>query len=775
MANSLTARLVILLTLSISLVLLSLAALEYLRSRDRILAEVDLSTQRTIDEAAHNLENRLATIEETTKLLAEILEQEDYSESELVALLQQAVDERSDIFGAAIALDPRWSSDSWNGFAAYYYFESAGPPVYRDLSGDYDYTSRAWYHLPRDREQPLWSEPYFDDGGGDVLMATFSVPMYRERNGNREFYGVVTADIALEEIQSYVNRITLGESGFGFLLSRTGRLMATPNQAQLMQPVLKVLSEGQNLAQWGALVSDAKAGRTVRERLPCTRQAGDCLLKFSPLNTTRWPLGVYYSEREMLKPLRDYLARLLGSTAITLLLLLLIVALVSRRITRPLTSLANASAKLAEGDFSTPMPPTRRGDEVGRLINAFASMQDKLQHYIRVLREETASRNRIEGELNAASEIQMAMLPRGGRSVIDADDFQLWARLSPAKSVGGDFYNYKSANNQLLFAVGDVSDKGVPAALFMARAMTLLQELPAAGLPVGSAMAELNNPLTHRNENCMFVTLFLGRLNLDSLELEFCSAGHTPPSLLREGKAQSLELVAGPALGLAPDLDFPSNRLQLEPGDLLAVFTDGIDEAFNEAGEQYGLKRFNQQLQVGGTVPLAVTGVAALDAVAQHAGDIPQSDDIALLLLRVHPVEFSLVIGQNHCREALAWLRGVLESRGIDANVLHDALLVSEEALTNIEKYAGLKAGDCVRLTVQWRHEFLELCYSDPGIAFDPIREALRATLGEEAHAAEIGGLGVHLLEALTDWQSYQRIGGHNVLQLGKQLANNNS
>jgi sigma-B regulation protein RsbU (phosphoserine phosphatase) len=773
-ANSLTARLVILLTLSISLVLLLLATFEYLASRDRILGEVDRATQRTISDAANNLDNRLTTIEETTKLLAEFLVQDEHSEAEIVALLQQAVDEREDIFGAAIALDPRWSSNPMKGFAAYYFYDSGSEPVYRDLSGAYDYTGRAWYHLPRDRNRAMWSEPYYDTGGGEILMATYSVPVYVSwqgpGEGEAEFYGVVTADIALADIQSYVNGITLGDNGFGFLLSGTGRLMASPDPAHLMKPLLKVLPAHANLAQWGALISEATSGKAGRERMPCSETGGDCLLKLSPLKATGWPLGVYYSEREMLQPLRDYLLKLLSSTLATLALLLLIVVLISRRITRPLTSLANASAKLAEGDFSTPLPPTKRADEVGRLINAFASMQNNLQHHIQALREETATRNRIEGELHAASEIQMAMLPRGGQSSIEEERFGLWARLSPAKSVGGDLYNYKSHDRCLLVAVGDVSDKGVAAALFMARTMTLLQGLFSEKLHVATAMAELNNELTRRNESCMFVTLFLARLNLDTLELEFCSAGHTAPSLLRASQARSVSQLAGPALGLAPDLVFPENTLQLEAGDMLAVYTDGIDEAFNANGEQYGIDRFNQQLEAVGRAPLGISGRAALEAVARHAGGYPQSDDIALLLLRTVPDEFALVIGENGACDAVAWLRQLLQNKGVDPAVHHDLLLLSEEVLTNIEKYAGLEKNNKARLSLQLEPTKLELCFTDPGIAFDPINEAQRATLGENSDTAEVGGLGVHLLEALSDWQSYQRIAGYNVLRLGKQL-----
>jgi len=269
--------------------------------------------------------------------------------------------------------------------------------------------------------------------------------------------------------------------------------------------------------------------------------------------------------------------------------------------------------------------------------------------------------------MNAATEIQLSMLPDGGRSHLREPGYRLWAAQRPAKSVGGDLYSYYlRSHNALLLAVGDVSDKGVPAALFMARAMTLLQLLADTDLQPNQLLSQLNDDLVIGNENCLFVNLFCGLLRLDDLTLQFASAVHTPPSLLRNGECYSIDQESGPALALSEDLQFPPNQLQLQAGDLLAIYTDGIDEAFNEHGEQFGIEGFNRFLAAAQGSDLEELGTAAYQAIDQHAGATPQSDDITLMLIALpteattdHKVDHRISLRDEPgvTTEFLTWLK----------------------------------------------------------------------------------------------------------------------
>jgi sigma-B regulation protein RsbU (phosphoserine phosphatase) len=739
-----------------------------------MLAEVERSAETTVTEAVNDLEVRLASLEESTDLLAEIVAAGDYSETQLRELLREAVDEREDLFGAALALDPRWSSNRARGFAPYYYYLD-GQMTFSDLAAAYDYPLVAWFRDALSAGKPVWTEPYFDEGGGNVYMTTYSAPIFKEIDGERVFYGVVTADITLDELQYYLDRMELGPNGFGFLLSRSGKMMAARNRDNLLRPLLQVLPADQDLALWGGLLTDVASGQKASAAVAC-RETDRCIIKLAPLQSTLWPLGVYYSEYEMLAPLREYLVATAISSAITLGLLLIGVIWVARRITRPLRAMAIATVDIATGNFHTPLPPAKSRDELGRLMHSFSLMQDNLQRYVDQLEAETASRNRLEGELNAATEIQMSMLPAGGRANVEEGAYSLWAALRPAKSVGGDLYTFHLKDPDCLFiAVGDVSDKGVPAALFMARAMTLLQQYVQTDLAPGEIMARLNDELVEGNDNCMFLTLFLGWVHLDTLMLEFASGGHTPPTLRRNGVCQSLEQEDGPALGLMESIEFPVNRIQLRENDMLAVFTDGVDEAFNEDGEQFGIEAFNAVLANDGERGLDSLGDASFEAIDDYAGETPQSDDITIMLLEIRGAEVAahtldLAADGNAAGGLLAWLGEQLEHSGLDEGARAELKLVAEEVVTNIVKYGQLEAWSKIHVRLEKGGGGISLEFRDAGIPFDPLAEAQRSELGAESESAAIGGLGVHLLEALTDAQEYSYRDGENRLRLFKRL-----
>ena len=178
------------------------------------------------------------------------------------------------------------------------------------------------------------------------------------------------------------------------------------------------------------------AGKAVTRQLECPEMAGRCVIRLDALKSTGWPVGVIYSEKEILAPLREFQIKTTVLGLITLLCLSLAVYTITRRLTRPLTALARASDDVARGELNTPLPATSGDDEIARLVRSFTAMKKDLKSYIADLETATASRSRLEGELAAAREIQMSMLPGGGEASVQSADYELWARVRPAK-VGG--------------------------------------------------------------------------------------------------------------------------------------------------------------------------------------------------------------------------------------------------------------------------------------------------------------------------------------------------
>ncbi len=776
--SSFASRLILLLTLCSGLVVGAGLWLDYRLSRADIIQRVSQESEETIANMVADLENLLDGVEGSTLFLGRIVQQRDHEPTVLEELVRDVVENSDDIYGATIALNPALVEDPL-GFAPYYYRRD-GLVVSKDLrQGDKPYWQRPWFREAATGGEPRWVEPYFDKEGGETLMTTYSVPVIRPggvptaAGGGPEPYAVVTADITLADLQGYLQRLNLGSSGFGILLSRAGVVLSSRIPGQIMHHYAEVVDPTE-LPFWQQLIEQVQDGGSATGRIECPGLSGRCVVRMGALQSTGWPVGVIYSEDELLEPLRRFQRKTLVVGSLILLVVALAVALVSRRLTRPLSALAEASGEIAHGRLNGRLPTPRGEDELAQLIRSFAAMQTDLKAHIERLEQATASRSRLEGELAAAREIQMAMLLGEGEAREQLAGLDLWAKVLPAKSVGGDFYSFHLQGRRLLFSIGDVSDKGVPAALFMAKALSHMQQLAREGLPPAQRLARLNNLLVERNRNYMFVTLCTADLDLDSGQFEFASGGHPPPLLLRDGAVTELAQDMGPALGLSSGLSFATNLERLEEDDCLLLYTDGVDEAFNESGDMFGLERLHTLLSRQDSHDPEELGGTVFQAVRAFSGEAPQSDDITVLVLSLRdssePRRLELAAGHNLVGRTLEWLQGQLAVSQAPDDCKRELLLVAEEIITNLDRYAGLEEGDTVQVALAEEDGELCLTVTDPGKPFDPLSEGQRAELGRDSATAGVGGLGVHLITQLSDRQTYRRVDGRNILQVYKAL-----
>ncbi|AQA17444.1 hypothetical protein BST95_03525 [Halioglobus japonicus] len=775
MRGSISTRLIVLITLCTAVIVGGGMLLDYRVSRAEILERLDLESNERVKAVVVDIENWLSGVEAATGFLGQILSQREYSEEGLKQMLRDLVQGNEEIYGAAIALSPN-QAESGEGFAPYFFHSDTGIAYANLASREADYQQQPWFRAPIETAKPVWSEPYFDNGGGEALMTTYSVPVYRiDEEGQRFLYAVVTADVLVEDLHRVLQQLHLGEHSNGLLLSTEGMLLSSRQAPEALRHYSEIAIAPENLKPWRDLLDHVRGGQAISREVECPEIEGQCTLRMGTLQSNGWPIGIVYSQNEVLEPLYNYQIKTVIISVCTILGMALVVSLVTHSITRPLSYLSAASANIARGNMDSPLPPAKGNDEIATLVRSFESMSKDLKTYIADLESVTASRSRLEGELAAAREIQMSMLPGAGEARLQQPPVDLWARVEPAKTVGGDLYTYSLNDNHLLLAVGDVSDKGVPAALFMARAISLIQQLSSLSVAPNEAMTWLNNSLERDNPSCMFVTLFLGVLNTTTGELRFATAGHTAPSLLRNNEVTVIDQDTGPALGLIPDQDYPDNLLTLCPADRLAIYTDGIDEAFNSAGEMFGVERFNKQLQNTGALDLAAAGAALFQAVASHAQEQPQSDDITLLLLEPSAGKHgsqrqSFDLAPGLTRRVQSWLEPVLNNWSVPDDAVMEMLLIAEELVTNVQKYGELQAKHEIAVTLRLDGQTLALQVRDPGVAFNPLAQAERADLGADIESAEIGGLGVHLITGLSNRQHYAREGEYNVLTIEKDL-----
>ena len=328
-------------------------------------------------------------------------------------------------------------------------------------------------------------------------------------------------------------------------------------------------------------------------------------------------------------PLR-LMVNLLIVGAIGLVILYFICRRTIRHMMRPVTELSVSAMNMAKGNFKAHLPEIKTQDEMRRLHDSFLYMQNSITDYIEQLKTTKSDNERMESELNVARKIQKGML---------SVDFptQLHAMVMPAREVGGDLYDFIRNGDCLHFAVGDVSGKGVPASIMMAITRATLHFMAGLGLPLQESIGRINNGVADGNSNDMFVTLFIARINMKTLRMDFCNAGHNPLVIVPpDGKPYFLQAKNNLAVGLFEDFSYEAESIDLKPGTRIVAYTDGVTEAENAALEQYGNERL---LEVVGRITPDMDNKAAVDyiyrSVLAFANGNAQNDDITIMSIKV--------------------------------------------------------------------------------------------------------------------------------------------
>lgn len=608
----------------------------YLHSRETILRNVEKDARNLGFRVVYQIESVLAPVEKMAVNLAMQMEEPDVTKERLLKMVRKSLLANPEIFGSAVAFEPYGFDPSACFFAPYFSRKDKEAKLSYLGGDDYRYFYHEWYQIPKETGKPSWSEPYFDEGGGNIPMVTFSVPLYRERKRDRHFIGVVTADISLLWLEKILSSMRIYQTGYGFILSPSGTFITHPQKSWIMNETIFSIAEARGDTELRRIGKQMIQGESGYVRLAERTMDKDGFLFFAPIGYSDWSLGIFFPEAELMAELHALNCRLLLLAAGGLLLLALVVLLVARTITRPLTALTGAARQMATGDLRITVPSLHSGGEVGVLANSFEHMKNSLNVHIKGLLETTAAKERMESELNIARDIQMSLLPKIFPPFPDVPEFDLFALLQPAREVGGDLYDfYRIDDERVCFVLGDVSGKGVPASLFMAVTMTLIKMTAAKGLSPDGILQEVNAQLSRDNSSCMFVTLFCGILNTASGEVWYANGGHNPPVLLRNTKKPSfLPGTDGMLLGAMEDVTFAMKRLALAPGESLLLYSDGVTEAMDEQDELYSEERLLELLNGLGSRGAKETVGAVMESVLAFAGKAPQADDITLMMIR---------------------------------------------------------------------------------------------------------------------------------------------
>ena len=620
-----------------------------------------------------------------------------------------------------------------------------------------------WFQNQLKTDQSTWTKPYFESqmfaGNQEPrLLATYTVPIHDHEG---QPVALLCADLSLEwlrkevmeDIREINNQYEKGHEhqSYFFIVNREGTIIIHPDKQRMLTHFDKNVGKVM-LAHRGTCVTEVDG---VKSRL-----------YYRSFKYVNWTMVIVAPEDVIMANAKVLNIIILAVMIIGLLVIYLFCRRQIKKTTSPLRRFAETVDQIAMGNFSTSLPEIKSGDEVRQLHDAFANMQTSLTVYVNELKETTTQKASLENELKIANAIQMAMLPKSLNSPSEAVD--LYAAMTPALEVGGDLYDYFLRDNRLFFCIGDVSGKGMPAALMMAVVRAMFRSETRRADSAAAIVDTMNHSICEESTAGYFVTMFVGILDLTTGHLDYCNAGHEQPIVA----GHPLTIVPNLPVGALPDWTYEGQQTQLKPGDMLFLYTDGLSEAQNTADKLFGRKRVNE-LAAEHVTDSPQQLIELMEAeVHRHAGDAEQSDDITLLAIRWQShgngdsSHLSMSASMDDIGALEPFIAQAAEQAGLDDREAKRLRLAAEEAVANV-----INHGEATVITLHAAVEDSQmvLTIDDDGQPFDPTADST-TDFSVPADQRPPGGLGVMYLHKMTDGLVYQRVDGHNVLKIIKTI-----
>lgn len=575
------------------------------------------------------IENVLGEVEAVTNSNAWLVEKFCQNDTALLDVVSNLILSDSNIVSCAIGFEPYSVNPDQMYYCPFAYYDEEGNVRTRMMgSDDYDYPTMDWYIIPKILGHEYWSEPSFDSDGSGRLITSFSKPLFWK---DGSFMGVIKADIDLQWLTDKIQSIKPYENSYTMLAGRNGSYISHIDKSKILSET--VFTESLKAGDADAIEKIRKMMSGDTGVMKINRPEFKGFFIYGPLSNG-WTAALVCSYKDVFSKA----TRMNNISFLVALLGLLLLYLTNRRIisrhAQPITEFAYSALNISQGNFKARIPEVNSEDELHRLHDSLVYMERSINEYIEELRSTTASNERYESELNVASAIQMQMLPK---DYPHFEGLDLYAQLHPAKEVGGDLYDFFVKDRMVYFVVGDVSGKGVPAALYMAITRSAFRFIAGLGLPVEGVVARINNSFCDGNDSGMFVTMFVGCLNLDTLELNYCNAGHNPILVLSpDGKPSYLHAKPNLAAGLFEDFPYQGESITLERGSRLLIYTDGVTEAENRIKNLYGEQRLEEFARnEDATESSAQFLDNLLLSIKEFVKDNTQNDDITIMSIKL--------------------------------------------------------------------------------------------------------------------------------------------
>jgi len=761
----------------------------FYQSRETVRQEAVSRATQILDKTSQRVEGILNRVEVASNMTKWLVERHPDKADSMFVYSRGMLQNNPEFYNCSIAFEPYHFKDKGRYFSAYSLHVGDTLRTIQGGSDNYQYFFADWYLMPTLLDRPCWTEPYMDlDVPTNTYeMVTSYCQAIKDKQGS--VIGVINTSLSITWLSQTISSVKPYPNSYSIMTGRGGTYFVHPDTTKITRrTIFTEMMDYENFNEYDnphnkdtALIALGHAMQRGEEGVRQMDIDGrHCYVFYKPLGQTGCSMAIVCPESDIFSGFDRLRRTVMAIVSVGLLLMLYFFIRIITRELKPLHRLAKEAETIASGKLDAELPDLQRVDEIGQLSHSFAGMQQSLVKYIDELKETTAQKASIESDLRIASDIQMGMLPTKFPTRDDRDDVQLYASLTPAKEVGGDLFDFYFRDEKLFFCIGDVSGKGVPASLFMAVTRSIFRTVSAHESMPDRIVTQMNKTIAEMNKNNMFVTLFVGVLDLPTGRLHYCNAGHDAPLLVGEGVGE-LPCDANIPVGFMPKWKYSLQEAQIFTGTTIFLFTDGLTEAMDADNNMFSMERVtdvaSQALTEGQQEPRQLIA-RMTEAVHQFVGDAEQSDDLTMMAIQYIREQHDVLMQRsivllNDTQEVPklnAFVTEVCQAVGFDEMTTMQMNLAIEEAVVNVMNYA-YPPGQRGDLTVEAASNDLRLKFTiiDSGKPFDPTVQAPADTT-LTVKERRIGGLGIHIVRQFMDSINYERMDNLNVLTLRKKI-----
>lgn len=720
----------IVLIIAAALILEIISTIQYQYIREEIAVDLHLRAQSELLAKSLAIQNVMSQVEaavgnhvwDAQRLISE--------GDSAYSVVKRLVEQNPNIKGSSFTFIPNYYPDKGYWFESYAVRRDSNEIELMQLgSADHDYTQAEFYKIPIETDTSRWTDPYLDNEGARMILTTFSIPVH---DSTQKPVAVLDADISLDWLKSILDINYVNPSSYNILISRSGQIMSYPEEEYVMLKTINDVAEEKKDPAFKNFVEKFIKGERGNEVFK-DNDGEKYHVFFAPVGgETGWSLAVVSSEKEIFGNYNKMKVNLLVLRIVALCVLVFII---------------------------------------------FRSVRN-----INKLQKISVERERIKSELKIASEIQDGMLPKNIAVDFKGEKVEVVGLLDPAKEVGGDLYDFFIKDDRLYFCIGDVSGKGVPAAMFMTVTRSLFRTIAPYTLKAAKILWYMNRTMANINETNMFVTFFIGIYDLNTGVLNYSNAGHDGPVIIENNIVNKLEVIPNLPLGVFSDFDYEEQETKLEKDALIFLYTDGLTEAMNFNKEEFGEVRMMEAIHsiVNKNDDVAPTDLldGVIDKIKEFVDKAEQSDDLTMLAIKIKETPentqkkiLKIENDISSIKKLNQFVDDLNEEKQFSPEFSMQLKLAVEEVVSNVINYGyPNRKNDEIEISFIISDKNVRIEIKDHGIEFD-LTKIEEADTDSSVEERPIGGLGIFLVRQLTDEIVYKREKDTNILILTKKIT----